>query len=314
MAASHCLAVPVVFVIHFPLLLLFAPSWCLIVVPCWFERLCLFCCGPKHVGVVPVSERPRWPFCNCPCLWLMRTLHSVLLPCLGVCYDWCCVVSPTHFLHRSRLLRFCPHVWLVRALCRFCSAVCAIVTAAAVATHQRSPAWHRRLLITGKIAIHHGSCLPGAMSQKGRRQQKECKSGVCQQRGHHSDSVASRESAEEHEGWSSGSCKRCDGQQNRDSEAGNLCEGTVSCPALEGAGSTYACGGGSGEEAQRGLDCQRGGQGGPACAEPPATHGRAHGEDLRGHGHKHERRTVELWRMTRCWWLLVWLAVGSAGW
>ena len=68
-------------------------------------------------------------------------------------------------------------------------------------------------------------------------------------------------------------------------------------------GSTYACGGGSGEEAQRGLDCQRGGgQGGPACAEPPATDGRAHGEDPHGHGHWHERRTVELWRMARCLW------------
>ena len=41
--------------------------------------------------------------------------------------------------------------------------------------------------------------------------------------------------------------------------------------------------------------------------------GRAHGEDLHGDGHRHERRTVELWRMARCWWLLVWLAVGSAG-
>ena len=85
-------------------------------------------------------------------------------------------------------------------------------------------------------------------------------------------------------------------QQNRDSEVGNLCEGTVSCPAREGAGNTHACGGGSGEESTAGLDCQRGGeQGGPACAEPPATHGRAHGEDLHGHGHRHERRTVELW-------------------
>ena len=37
-----------------------------------------------------------------------------------------------------------------------------------------------------------------------------CKSGECLQRGHHSDSAASRESAEEHECWSSGSCKRCD--------------------------------------------------------------------------------------------------------
>ena len=118
-----------------------------------------------------------------------------------------------------------------------------------------------------------------------------CKSGECLQRRRHSDSAASRESAEEHECWSSGSCERCDCQQNRDSEAGNLCEGTVSCPAREGAGSTYACGGGSGEEAQRGLDCQRGGgRGGPACAEPPATDGRAHGEDLHGHGHWHERR------------------------
>ena len=143
---------------------------------------------------------------------------------------------------------------------------------------------------------------------------RRCKSGECLQRRHHSDSAASRESAEEHECWSSSSCKRCDCQQNRDSEAGNLCEGTVSCPTREGAGSTYACGG-SGEEAQRGLDCQRGGgQGGPACAEPPATDGRAHGEDLHGHGHWHERRTVELWRMARCWWLLVWLAVASAGW
>ena len=62
------------------------------------------------------------------------------------------------------------------------------------------------------------------------------------------------------------------------------------------AGSTCGGGGGSREEAQRGLDCQRGGQGGSACAEPPATDGRAHGEDLHGHGHWHERRTVELWR------------------
>ena len=117
-----------------------------------------------------------------------------------------------------------------------------------------------------RLISHHGSCLPGAMTQKGRRQQKEwkcgecqrwtwggskcwycgsygsmeqkgrilggrCKSGECLERGHHSDSAASRESVEEHECWSSRSCKRCDCQQNRDSEAGSLCEGTVSCPA-----------------------------------------------------------------------------------
>ena len=157
-AASHCLPVLVVFVLHFPLLLLVAPSWGLIVVPCWLGRFCLFCCGPKLVGVAPVSERKRWPFCNCPCLWLVRTLHSVLLSCLGVCYDWCCVVPSTHFLHLSRcldvciepfsvqLLRFCPHVWLVRALCVvFGSTVCAIVTAATVASRPRSPVWLRRL-------------------------------------------------------------------------------------------------------------------------------------------------------------------------
>ena len=107
MAASHCLPVLVAFVLYFPLLLLIAPSWGLIVVPCWFERFCLFCCGPKLVGVAPVSERPRWPFCNGPCLWLMRTLHSVLLSCLGVCYDWCCVVPSTLFLQRSRCLGTC---------------------------------------------------------------------------------------------------------------------------------------------------------------------------------------------------------------
>ena len=69
---------------------------------------------------------------------------------------------------------------------------------------------------------------------------RHCKSGECHQRGHHSDFAASRESAEEHECWSSGSCKRCDCQQNRDSEAGNQCEGTVSGPLREGAGCTNA--------------------------------------------------------------------------
>ena len=53
----------------------------------------------------------------------LRALHSVLLPCLGVCHDWCCIVSFQHFLmclapFSVQLLRFCSHVWLVRALCR----------------------------------------------------------------------------------------------------------------------------------------------------------------------------------------------------
>ena len=77
-------------------------------------------------------------------------------------------------------------------------AVCANVTVGAVTTHPRSPACtedsRKRRQTAGlrlrqncatpadhwKIGIHHGSCLPGAMSQKGRRQQKEWKCGECQ--------------------------------------------------------------------------------------------------------------------------------------
>ena len=41
--------------------------------------------------------------------------------------------------------------------------------------------------------------------------------------------------------------------------------------------------------------------------------GLAHGEDPHGRGRAHGRGPVELWRVARSWWFLVWLAVGSAG-
>ena len=131
-AASHYLPALVVFVLFFPLLLLIATSWGLFEVPCWFVRFCLFCCDPKLVGVAPVAVLQLSLF------WLMRAVRSVLLPCLGVCHDWCCIVSFKHFLHRWRFLDTCVS-------CRICIAVCAIVTAAIVATHPRSSVWLRRL-------------------------------------------------------------------------------------------------------------------------------------------------------------------------
>ena len=126
------------------------------------------------------------------CLWFHSGLNAFVR-----CF--CC--DPRHDCvdpFSVRLCCSCPRVWLVRALCRLFSAVCAIVTVGTVTTHPRSPAWHRKLrngrqtarlrlrqnfatpADHWKIAIHHGSCLPGAMSQKGRRQQKEWKCGDCQ--------------------------------------------------------------------------------------------------------------------------------------
>ena len=165
-------------------------------IPCWFERFCLFCYGPKLVGVAPVSERPRWPFCNCPSLWLMRTLHPVLLSCLGVCYDWCCVVPSTHFLHRSRCFGMCvlshslfncfvfAHMF---GWCEFCVVFAPLsvrslrllpwrlVRAVLCGSEYSGEGVRRQVCVCVKsvrhllvleIAAHHGSCLPCAMSQK----------------------------------------------------------------------------------------------------------------------------------------------------
>ena len=184
---------------------------------------------------------------------------------------------------------------------------------------------------------YHGSCLPGAMTQKGRRQQKEWKCGECQrwtwggskcwycgsygsmeQKGRIFGDAANLESAckeditatlRHHESLLK-SMNAVAPAAARDAIASRIeilkqaiyAKEPFHVQLRERAGSTCAGGGGSGEEAQRGLDCQRGGgQGGPACAEPLATDGRAHGEDLHKHGHWNERRTVELWRMARCW-------------
>ena len=83
--------------------------------------------------------------------------------------------------------------WCERCVDCFPLSVRTLRLVGTVTTHPRSPAWHRRLRNRRqtarlrlrqncatpadhwKIAIQHGSCLPGAMSQKGRRQLKQWK-------------------------------------------------------------------------------------------------------------------------------------------
>ena len=124
-----------------------------------------------------------------------------------------------------------------------------------------------------RLISHHGSCLPGAMTQRGRRQQKEWTRGECQrwtwsgskcwycgrygsmeQKGRILGDAANLESAckeditatlRHHESLLK-SMNAGAPAAARDAVAsridilkqGNLCEGTVSCPAREGAGST----------------------------------------------------------------------------
>ena len=123
------------------------------------------------------------------------------------------------------------------------------------------------------------------------------KYGECQQGRPHCDAAASREFA-----------------RNAIATSIDLCKGTCPSPTCEGPGGVDASGevcgrstvrSGRPERPQRGRR-----QGGPTRAEPQAAHGGAHGEDLHGRGRAHGRRTVGKWRVARCWWLLVWLAVG----
>ena len=119
---------------------------------------CLFRCDPKLVGVAPVSERPLWQFCNlslvladagsalgssplsgCMSRLVLYRLFQAFLAPVSLFGHVC--LEP----FSVQLLRFCSHVWLLRALCRICIAVCAIVTAAAVATHPCSSVWLRGL-------------------------------------------------------------------------------------------------------------------------------------------------------------------------
>ena len=73
----------------------------------------------------------------------------------------------------------------------FNSSVCGNASVGTMATQPRSPLWHRSLKKRRQTSVlclcrncvapaglrritdYHGSCLPGAMTQKGRRQQKE---------------------------------------------------------------------------------------------------------------------------------------------
>ena len=148
--ASHCLRVLVVccVVLHFPCcssLRLFGFVRGSVLV----RTFCLFCCGPIHVSVVPVSERPLWPFCNCPCLWLCGLCIRFFSPVWVYVTIGAVTFPPTLFLHPSCCLGMfvsshslfnCfvfAHMFGWCELCVvFAPLSCAIVTAATVATHR----------------------------------------------------------------------------------------------------------------------------------------------------------------------------------